>query len=379
MSSNNKNVNITTQLSNYINNLRESTIVFILVVIIFMVILVSLLYYFYMRNLPNKECSSMDALYSSLNGQIKSINASDPNCRYLFRDYYIKSSYNSCSGGSYKNDYVDICILKDLLKQGVRGLDFEIYSLDDKPIVATSTLDSYHIKETYNYVNFSDVMNVLQNYAFSTATAPNSKDPIIIHLRIKSLNQKMYKNFAKLLESYNSLLLGKEYSYEFQGKNFGETKLLTLMSKIVIIVDRSNNAFLESPEFYEYVNMTSNSLFMRALHYYDIAYTPDINEIIEFNKKCMTLGMPDKGTNPANPSSIVLRETGTQMIAMRYQLFDTNLEENNLMFDLAGYAFVLKPESLRYIIVTIDKPPEQNPALSYATRTLSSDYYKFNI
>jgi hypothetical protein len=332
-----------------------------------------------MINLSSRECSSMNTLYGTLNGQLKSINASDPDCGYLFRDYYIKSAYNACSGGSYKNDYVNICVLKDLLKQGVRGLDFEIYSLDDKPVVSTSTSDSYYIKETYNYVDFADVLNIIQNYAFATATAPNSNDPIIIHLRIKSLNQAMYKNFANLLENYNSLLLGKEYSYENHGKNLGATKLLDFMGKIVIIVDRLNNAFLECIEFYEYVNMTSNSLFMRGLHYYDIAYTPDISELIEYNKKCMTIGMPDVGSNPVNPSSIVLRETGTQMIAMRYQLFDINLQENNMMFDLAGYAFVLKPESLRYVIVTIDKPAPQNPALSYATRTLSTDYYKFNI
>lgn len=378
MSSNN-NTDVTKQLMNYMSNLKESTIVFMLVVIIFIVILVTILYYLYMISLSGRECSSMDALYSTLNGQIKSINSSDPDCGYLFRDYYIKSAYNACSGGSYKNDFVNTCVLKDLLKQGVRGLDFEIYSLDDKPVVATSTSDSYHIKETYNYVDFADVLNIIQNYAFATATAPNSKDPIIIHLRIKSLNQSMYKNFAKLFENYGSLLLGKEYSYENQGKNFGATKLLDLMGKIVIIVDRLNNAFLECPEFYEYINMTSNSLFMRALNYYDIAYTPDISELIEYNKKCMTIGMPDNGANPANPSGIVLRETGTQMIAMRYQLFDVNLQECNLFFDLAGYAFVLKPASLRYVIVTINKPPPQNPALSYATRNVSSDYYKFNI
>ena len=50
-----------------------------------------------------------------------------------------------------------------------------------------------------------------------------------------------------------------------------------------------------------------------------------------------------------------------------------------MVFDLTGYAFVLKPEALRYVIVTIDAPPPQNPDLSYATRTISSDYYSFEI
>lgn len=371
--------NVTTELMNYMANLKESTIIVILVIVIFVIILLTLLYYFYMRNLPSKECNSMDALYSKLNGKIRSINSTDPDCGYLLRDYYIKTAYNACSGGSYKNDFVNICVLKDLLKQGVRGLDFEIYSIDDRPVVATSTSDNYFVKETYNYVSFSDVMSLIRDYAFATGTAPNSSDPIIIHLRIKSENQKMYQNFAKLLESYNNLLLGKEYSYEDRGKNLGETKLLELAGKIVIIVDRINNSFLECQEFLEYINMTSNSLFMRALNYYDIAYTPDMSELIEFNKKCMTIGMPNKGSNPDNPSGIVLRETGTQMIAMRYQLFDTYLQESDMFFDLNGYAFVLKPENLRYHLVTIDAPNPQNPAVSYATRSLSSDYYKFEI
>ena len=377
--SNNSTIDPTKQIMDYISNLKESTIVMILVVVILIVILISLLYYFYMRNLPKKECDAMDTLYSTLNGKIKSINAADPDCGYLLRDYYIKTAYNACSGGQYKNDYVDTCVLKDLLKQGVRGLDFEIYSIDDKPVVATSTLDSYYVKETYNYVEFADVMKIIRDYAFTTATAPNPGDPIIIHLRIKSENLKMYQNFAKLLEGYDSLLLGKDYSYEDQGKNLGETNLLDLAGKIVIIVDRINNAFLQCQEFYEYINMTSNSTFMRALHYYDIAYSPDMNELTQYNKRCMTIGMPDTGANPENPSGIVLRETGTQMIAMRYQLFDTNLQESDMVFDLTGYAFVLKPEALRYVIVTIDAPPPQNPDLSYATRTISSDYYSFEI
>jgi hypothetical protein len=64
---------------------------------------------------------------------------------------------------------------------------------------------------------------------------------------------------------------------------------------------------------------------------------------------------------------------------MRYSLFDTNLEENEMFFDETGYAFVLKPAALRYIPVEIEDPEEQNPDLSYATRNLSSNYYNFNI
>jgi len=367
------------QMIDSIQNMNEKTMTLILVILIISIIVIVIIYYYYMSNLSSYECQSMDTLYSQINGKIRSINESDPNCGYLFRDYYIKTAYNCCSGGSYTNDFVNTCVLKDIIKQGVRGLDFEIYSIDDKPVISTSNSDNYHLKDTYNSIPFGKAMNIIRDYAFVTATSPNAEDPIIIHLRIKSNNKKMYQNFALLLENYDSILLGKEFSFEFQGKNLGQVPLLDLRRKVIIVVDRINNSFLECKEFYEFVNMTSNSIFMRALHYYDVQFTPDVNELIEFNKRSMTIAMPDKGSSPPNPSSLVVRETGCQMIGMRYQLFDTNLEENEIFFDLNGYAFVLKPENLRYIPITIDDPPPQNPDNSYATRVIQSDFYKFDI
>jgi hypothetical protein len=373
----NANKNISNVVKN-LSQMKESTTVVLISCIIFIIIIISFLVYFYFNGLRGRECKNMNKIYGDLNGKIRSIDNSDQ-FNYTFKDYYIKTAYNCCSGGNYKNDYVDTCNLKTLLKQGVRGLDFEIFSINDGPVVATSTSDSYYVKETFNYVNFVDVMNIIRDYAFSTSTAPNSRDPIIIHLRIKSTNQTMYQNFAKLLENYDSILLSKDYDSENNGKNFGNVPIKNLLGKVVIIVDRSNISFLECPEFYRFVNMTSNSVFMRALHYYDIKYTPDMNELIDFNKQNMTIGMPDKGSNPENPSSLVMREMGCQLLAMRYQKIDVNIEENDIFFDEKGYAFVLKPENLRYIPVTVPLPPAQNPELSYATKTVKSDFYSFNI
>ena len=336
------------------------------------------MYIIYLTRLQTKECDFMNDIYGNLNGNIRSITANDPDCSGNLNEYYIKTAYNSCSGGSYKNDVVDICNLKAVLKQGVRGLDFEIYSIDNKPVVATSTTDNYYIKETYNSVDFSDVMNTIQNYAFSGSTAPNFTDPIIVHLRFMSNNQSMYTNLATLFKSYDSILLGKEYSYETAGHNLGGEPLLNFMNKVILIFDRTNTSFLENKDLMEYVNMTSNSIFMRAYSYYDVKNNPDLDELREYNKRNMTIVFPDSGSNPANPNGILSQDAGCQMVAMRYQIVDNYLIQNTAFFDNCTYSFCLKPEDLRYQPVTIPEATPQDPALSYATRNVTTDFYSFD-
>jgi len=362
-----------------LKEMKESTAVTLLVAMTLIVILIAFLYYFYFKFLRSRECSAMNTIYGELNGKIKSID-DNPNFNYSLRDYYIKTAYNCCSGGNYRNDYVDTCVLKSVLKQGVRGLDFEIYSINDQPVIATSTSDNYHVKETFNYINFADAMDIIRDYAFSTSTAPNSKDPIILHLRIRSQNQKMYENFALLLKNYDNILLGKEYDSEYYGQNFGSVKIKNLLGKVTIIVEKFDNAYLECPEFYKFINMTSNSVFMKAICYNDIASMQiTTDELVSFNRQFMTICMPNPGPNPPNPDFNAMIGTGCQMLAMRYSLVDANIETNDAFFNENGYAFALKPQNLRYIPETIPMPPPQNPELSYATRTVESDYYKFNM
>jgi len=351
-------------------------IAFILILLIFMIG-----YIIYLTKLKNSETDYMNNLYPSVNGKIRAISANDPDCSGNLYDYYIKTAYNACSGGSYKNDFVDVGVLKSVIKQGVRCLDFEVYSVDNQPVVATSTQDDFYIKETFNSVNFADVMKTIKDYAFSGGTCPNPTDPILIHLRIKSTNQEMYTKMADIFKSYDAEMLGKDYSFENSGTNIGSEPLLNFQNKIILIVARNENgnAFLENQEFLEYVNLTSNSMFMRTYHYYDIKNNPDINELTEYNKRNMTIVFPDKGINPTNPAGTLCRTYGCQMVAVRYQYVDNYLMENALFFDRASYAFALKPPDLRYTPVTIPDPIPQNPEYDYSTRNVSSDYYSFNV
>jgi hypothetical protein len=361
-----------------LKNMNEDFQSYIIIVFILIILGIFISYMVYLTKLDGKEVNYMNNLYSSVDGNIRPINGGDPDCSGNLYDYYIKTAYNACSGGTYKNDFVDIGVLKAIIKQGVRCLDFEVYSLNNQPVVATSTTDDYYVKETFNSVNFGSVMDTIKNYAFSGGTCPNPTDPLIIHLRIKSNNQKMYSNLATILKSYDSIMLGKDYSFENSGHNLGTTPLLKFQNKVILIVDKINNAFLENPEFLEYVNLTSNSAFMRAYNFYNVKNNPDTQELTEYNKRNMTIVLPDSGGDPVNPSGLLCRNYGCQMIAMRYQLVDNLLIENTLYFDGSGYAFSLKPLELRYQPVIIPNPTPQNPAYSYATRNSTTDYYSFN-
>lgn len=361
-----------------INDIDQNFQVYIIISIIFIVLIVFIIYLIYLSRLQNSECDYMNTLYPSVDGNIRSVNSSDPDCSGNLYDYYIKTAYNACSGGSYKNDFVNICNLKAVIKQGVRCLDFEIYSIDNKPVVATSTTNDYYVKETFNSVNFSSVMDTINNYAFSGGTAPNSSDPILIHLRIKSNNNEVYTNMAKIFASYDGVMLGKEYSFENSGTNIGMMPLLSFKNKIIVIVDKINNSFLQNEEFLEYVNLTSNSIFMRGYNYYDIKNNQDTQELTEYNKRNITIVFPDSGQNPSNPAAKLCQAYGCQMVAMRYQYVDNFLMDNALFFDTHNYAFALKPLRLRYQPVTIPDPTPQDPANSYATRNVSSDYYNYS-
>lgn len=365
-------------ITDRLQNMNDSTAIFMFSVINLIILLLAILTYFYYtgtifsNGLRARDCSFMDSMYGKINGKISSINTSNTFFQQPLRDYYIKTAYNACSGGEYKNDYVDTCVVKSLLKQGVRALDFEIYSIDDEPVVATSTNDNYCVKETFNYVTFGEVLNVISNYAFTLSTAPNPADPLFIHLRVKSTNKKMFEKLTELIENFNSStsrILGPNYSYS--NKNLATVPLNELAGKVIIMVDGTNKTFLET-KFNEFVNIVSKSAILRGLTNYEIVYTPDMNELINHNKVNMTIGVPDKGASPPNPNSLIMRNNGCQFIAMRYQMVDSFLEENNMFFEENGTAFVLKPDDLRYKVQTIPAPPPQNERVSYETKQIET-------
>jgi|UniRef100_A0A6C0IL51 hypothetical protein len=362
----------------FINKLKDKYIVTILTIMIIGILIALVFFYYGVFNLENTTCKTYDEMYTAINPHIRSITEAE-NFKYMFRDYYIKTAANCCNTGNVKNGVVSTCALRNVIKDGVRGLDFEIYSMNDRPVVASSTLDKYTVKELYNKVDFEDVMGVIVNYAFSRGSCPNPDDPIIIHIRFMSQNQTMYETLASIFKQHEKRLLPSGFHYENRRQNLGEAPLLRLRKKIVVVVCNTNKTYLDVKPFYKYVNMTSGSMFMRYYTNDQIRNVPSAEEQVKYDKKNMSIVVPDRQSDPPNPGSVATRKMGIQLTAMQYYLNDTSLQEMREFFNRQNTAFVLKPENLRFVQKYIPAPKKQNPKLSFATKTGSAQGIKFNI
>jgi len=269
-------------------------------------------------------------------------------------------------------------------------LDFEIYSVNDQPVVAASTnkKNFYHM-ETFNHLPFADVCAKINEIAFSFA--PNKEDPLLISLRIKSSNTapSFIKGIIDGIKTFPTL--GPEYNYEFGGHNLSKEPVGNFMGKVIIMVDVLNpivnqncttnpKTKVQTGEcLNQYINIGINSPFLHKLDYeMGVKNTGNMTDLIEHNKKNMSLVFPDAPFT-ANANFNVAKSMGCALIGMMPQLNDANLDAYNAAFNAAGCAFILKPPELCYQPIMIETPPPQDPALSFAGRNYSTDYASWSV
>ena len=316
-------------------------------------------------------------------GGISSGNASH---KYLLRDYYVMSSYNSCCGGSVEKDFVDMVPLIETIKQGARLLDFEIYSLNGEPVVAAgpgpTTDGKYCLKGTYNSLPLQSVMQKIRVLAFSGRYAPNPSDPLFLSFRIKTNNRNIYPVMArKVGKAFRGMFLGPKFRYEGKDNTNGKgvlpnVPLLDLRKKVIIYVDDPNQNYRGTP-FHSYVNISGRSKdgtsmpFFKTHRNYDIVQSYYPKSLKEENKKFLAITMPDFSKITQNPPAAIHHSYGCQFVMMNFSEIDANMEYYLDFFGNRGSAFVLKPDPLRYFERKIAPPPPQKPELSYAPRKMN--------
>lgn len=360
-------------------HLNSNGIVYAIFGIGIALIILVIVFSFSKMKLKDSDNKSMSSGLQKVPVKIGSFSVHDGKYGHNLRDYYVMSSYNSCCNGNFNNSYVDYEPLKMVIRRGARVLDFEIYSVEDKTVIAAGPTDNYYMKGTYNSLPFADVMTKVNSYAFSHGTCPNADDPLFLHFRIKSKKPHVYDDMTKsLYQTFAHRKLGNEYSYESHGENLGLVPLQELRGKVIIMCSRANNMFEKTP-LNEYVNIASGSEFLRELRNYDVQYTHNYKDLIETNKKNMAISMPDLSNSDSNMPVLTHIKYGCQMPCMNFQNMDSNLQFYLEYFNKVGSAFVLKPDELRYIPVRMKTPTQQDPKLSYARRVIKKPYFKHEI
>ena len=303
---------------------------------------------------------------------ITSINPEDSQSRFKLRDYYIKAAYNAFNPDKFKNSTVSMDACLYTLARGCRFIDFEVFSVDNQPVIASSSVNSFNYKETYNHIPVSDAFEVLGSYAFSGSKCPNPGDPFIIHMRIMSQNITMYDNLAKVITGSKTVarnLLGPKYGREYQSKDLGNENLSDFKGKIILMVDGTNSVYRKT-KLFELINMSSNTMFLSKYTYFGVKNVGDPQAFKDANKKNMCLVLPDKGGRPINDGHNGPFTWGCQIAAMCFQeeARDEKLKAYEDKFASVGYAFILKPEDLRYVPITIAPPAPPNPKASMEAR-----------
>ena len=91
------------------------------------------------------------------------------------------TSYNSCCAGNFQNDYVDLDPLKEVIFQGARVLDFEIYKVNGDIVVGAGSTNNMCMKGTYNVLSLGGsassggVLKNINNWAFSRGSCPSTE------------------------------------------------------------------------------------------------------------------------------------------------------------------------------------------------------------
>lgn len=293
------------------------------------------------------------------------------------RDFYIKTAYNCCASGQFKSDYVDICALKNVIKQGVRCLDFEIFCVENRPVVGVSSIDIIGVKQSYNSIPISVVLKEINESAFSETAGicPNPKDPLLLHFRIKTNNANILNILAsEIAENLGDKLLPIDFMKECNGSNLTAKPIKNFLGKVVIMVEKNNTSnsmpiLYQSKNLWELTNVTTNSVFIHQKRFMDVKNSNDLETITNFNKKNMTIVLPDLSVSNANYITSVPQALGCQLMAMNFQNSDQNLITYNELFETKQSAFVPKPSQLLYVPVTTTIPTPLPQSQSYAPIT----------
>jgi len=303
--------------------------------------------------------------------------------KHPLKNYYIASSYNTCRGPSGYEDMVSIASLRHALKKGARALDFEIYSIDNKPQVSASDFASFKVKKTYNHIPVSTVLDEIKRIAFSPGVIGNYKDPLFLNFRMKTMNGEMYRILIDKIEEYlGRRTLGTKFAGYSNQAILLDSPLSELQGKVIIIINvpeipptmkpflrgDGSNSFHHVPT----VNMSNIHPKHFTYRFNEIKNKHGIDRFKEENKQNFVQVFPDFSDSIKNINWGIPFSYGCQMVFMNYGTRDDFLKSYHDKF--FNKSFILKPKHLRETIIITQNEDPQKESQGLGTKgTISSN------
>jgi hypothetical protein len=245
---------------------------------------------------------------------------------------YVKTAYNCCCVGEFKNDYVDTCALVNCAKQGVRALDFTVFSLQDQPVVSASSFNSPLYKEQYNSLPFSEVMQqVKRSFLLDTLNCPNTTDPLFLIFRIQSRHKRIYDKMGDILQSsFGSGNLAGNMIYT-DINQMKKANLKQFIGKVVIMVDTTGLSGYESSKLSKLSVVNFGNIENRIIRAKDV-YDENRRE-----RTPLTILYPNLQTSSDNFDFTLGLPLGIQFIGLNFQTKDQYLDAYNAFFANAAF------------------------------------------
>jgi hypothetical protein len=291
-------------------------------------------------------------------------------------DFYIASSYRSFLPGNQYFDIVSADTIRTILECGVRYIELDIFPssfcVNSAPVVVSGREKGlWHYS---NSLSLDVAFKTIKDVAFNNKTTINIREPLFLYLNINANeNYNLLKKVADLVDQYfGPRLTSTNNKYK---DIFPQTPIKNLFGKVVII---SNKKWEKSP-MEELINLSPDGesfdkITMRSLNSDQVTDNFDKRELTEYNKRNITRVYPiynGRSSENYNPSNCWL--TGCQIVAFNYQTSDAFLDFYLDFFK--NLSMRLKPEPLRFKPFVYDKPPPQNPAVSFAPIKHSTPFY----
>lgn len=333
-------------------------------------IALTILAYIHAVNIPPPA----ESLTKDLNVYSEIIKASPIGCPndMTVCDYYMAGSGYTLIPGKTAYTYVTAQSIAKVAKGGARLIELDVYEVNRKPVVGLADIKSQKML-TYNTIPFEECCVAIANSAFSSDVTPGYNNPFVLSLVFHTADTTILTECSEIMKTtLRKFMLDSSYSY--QRKNLATEPICNLMGKLIIVSGEN----IKGNGMDELVNMSWASSNLRRMTYTQAAQTYDHDELIEFNKRNLTLVVPDLDTTTLkNGNPEILFAYGCQWVAMSYGSLDNAMEVYTGKF-LDG-SFAVKPDVLRYSPVTYKKPKPQDPAVSFQPKRMVSPMYDYTI